>query len=169
MKFSLQDNSSCFFGSSTLPPRNLSLLFQKSFNLPQPLHCLINVSNCPFIHLLLKIRQNVIPDTVSHVRITFIGLIYTKGNPLFFQIFLNLTTLHCKKRTNHIPIYRTYAAKPFQTCSASHIHQKCLCIVILMMRKRNFSSSISLQGFHKGFPAHFTPRLLQRLFPFFCN
>ena len=169
LKFTLPDSNPCPLFPNALSPRNFRLFFQKYFDIPQLLHHLIDVGNGLFIHLLLKIRQNMIPDTISHIRITLIGLVHTKVNSFFFQIFLNFTTLYRKKRPNHIPIDRTYATESFQTRSSCHIHEKCLRIIILVVRKCNLCSTVFPQCLCKGLSAHFTPCLLQRLFPFFCN
>mgnify|MGYP000276111255 CR=1 FL=1 len=83
------------------------------------------------------------PDPVSGIFIPGIGLIFTVGKLMFFQIILNFLPVYSKKRTDHISIDRPDPGKPPDSGSSCQIQKHRLCIIVLMMRKRDLGPPIT--------------------------
>ena len=81
---------------------------------------------------------------------------------MFFQIILNFLPVYSKKRTDHTPIDWPDPGKPPDSGSSCQIQKHCLCIIVLMMRKRDLGPPITDPYLLKRRSSHQTPCLLHR-------
>jgi hypothetical protein len=67
--------------------------------------------------LSLRIAQDMMADTISCISIPFIRRICAKHDLMPGKIRFDLTSLHGKKRTDNIALYRFHSAQAMKTAA----------------------------------------------------